>query len=425
MKLNVRRKVREINLKANDLLLPLYEVIVNAIQAIEDKKEINGLIKIEIIRNKEQIKIEKYDNIYPISSFIVSDNGVGFNQIEFTAFNDAYTERKLARGGKGVGRFTVLSAFKQMDIESVFIENGKLMERKFSFSVENEIEETKRPIETQNKQTGSKIYLNDYHSEFALKSQLTLEAICEEIVSHTLVYFLTGIMPRILVTENDKTQDLADYYNHFLFEQKVKTFKIDEYDFNAYFLKKTSNKGSHQIQFCAHNRLVKSIPIKSLIPNLYSSIGDNGSAHYISIFVTSNYLNDNLNEVRNSFTFPNKENEKIKDLFRKISLEEIEKTIKCLIENEYEREILAIEDDKLSKINDYVLSGKGIEYRHLLDYHSELALISPEDLANDKLDNELHKLNYQLEKKHKADITKVLAKSVDNTEEYSEELKKY
>ena len=70
MKLNVKRKVREVNLKPSELLLPLYEVIVNAIQAIEDKKENNGLIKIEIERNKEQVKIEKFDDVYPIKSFV-------------------------------------------------------------------------------------------------------------------------------------------------------------------------------------------------------------------------------------------------------------------------------------------------------------------------------------------------------------------
>ncbi len=46
MKINVKRKVSEINLKTSEFLLPLYEVIVNSIQAIEESNIPNGRIKI-------------------------------------------------------------------------------------------------------------------------------------------------------------------------------------------------------------------------------------------------------------------------------------------------------------------------------------------------------------------------------------------
>lgn len=425
MRLNVRRKVREVNLKYHELLLPLHEVIVNSIQAIEDKGEKNGLIKIEINRNEDQAQIEEFDTIYPIKSFVVTDNGIGFNENEFNAFNDAYTERKLERGGKGVGRFTVLSAFRSMDMESRFTVKDKTYFRKFSFSVEKEIEEVVQPEISKDSNTGTKITLNSYLPGFLEKSRLSIEIICEEIVNHILIYFLTESAPKIIVFENEKKYDLRDFYKQFLFEQKVESIEIEKSQFNLYFLRKLNTKGSHQIHFCAHNRQVKSIQIKGIIPNLYKSIEDkNGKIYFISIYVTGDYLNNNLNEIRNSFLFPTKISEKDSDMYRNIALEEIETRIKELLEIEYAKEINAIEDDKLKTINEYVLSGKGIEYRHLLDYHAELAAISPEDLAVDKLDNELHKINYQLEKKHRNNVAKILDKSVENTEEYSNELKR-
>jgi hypothetical protein len=100
MKINVKRKVSEINLKTSEFLLPLYEVIVNSIQAIEESNIPNGRIKIQINRDKSQkaFEYEGIENgIFPISSFIVDDNGIGFNDINFKSFDDAYSEKKARK----------------------------------------------------------------------------------------------------------------------------------------------------------------------------------------------------------------------------------------------------------------------------------------------------------------------------------------
>lgn len=425
MFLNVKRKVSEINLKPNEYLMPLYEVLVNAIHAIEDNKKTVGLIEIEIIRDESQGQLDDdFERNHPITSFIVKDNGVGFSQKEFEAFGDAYTDRKLAKGGKGVGRFTVLSAFDVMEVVSYFSENNQIYERKFTFSINDEIKEIQEPTISNHQETGSIITLKRYHYSFLEKSSVSLDVVCDEIVTNSLVFFLTKSMPRVLVKDSGVTHELKNYYTKFLSSNKIDNVKINDIPFKFYFLKRLTSKETHQIYLCAHNRLVKTIPIKKLVPNLYKPIYENGSDYLISVFITSDYLNNNLNEIRNTFTFANKTSEKEGGFLGDIALEEIEESVKKSIEKEYEPIISKIEEDKIEKIGEFALSEKGIEYRHLLDEREALSAISPENLSPEKLDAELHHINYQLEKKHKADVSKILSKSIDNSEEYHQELRR-
>lgn len=423
MFLNVRRKVGEINLKPSEYLLPLFEVIVNAIHAIEARGKTSGLIEIEIIRDESQPLLDDgFERKHPITSFIVKDNGVGFGQKEFGAFDDGYTDYKLTKGGKGVGRFTVLSAFDLMEIESCFLADGKIYERRFTFSINDEIKEIEKPKESDAQETGTIVRLKRYKTSFLEKSSVSVAVVCDEIVNNLLVFFLTNNMPKVLVKDEGVTRDLAVFYQNFLSENKIDKIKINEVPFKFYFLKRLTSKETHQIYLCAHNRLVKIIPIKKLVPNLYKPITENGQDFVVSIFVTSNYLDNNLNELRNTFTFANKTSEKDGDYTKNISLEEIEDAVTKSVNNEYSPLIIEVEKDKLKKISEFVLSEKGIEYRHLLDEQNSLSSISPENLSSEKLDAELHHINYQLEKKHKADVAKILSKSVDNTEEYHQEL---
>lgn len=426
MKLNVARKVREINLKPHEFLLPVFEVIVNAIDAIEYANNKDGLIEIEIIRDKSQIQIQdKNLNLnHPIDSIIVLDNGVGFNEKAFSAFNNAYTDFKYSKGGKGVGRFTVLSAFKKMEIESVFEKNKTFLNRNFNFSVEKEIFQEEEPKISNKLVTGSKITLSNYLPQFKEKSKISLDDFCNQVVYHCLIFFLTDNMPKIIIKDEDKKNNLSDYYNIFLEDYNQTAIAVKSKKFKLYFLKKKALKGSNQIHLCAHNRLVDTIPLKSLIPNLYNPLEYEGEKYYLDVFVTGDYLNDNLNEIRNSFTIPKKNTDLSNDLYQDVSIEGILHNVKQTIEEKYEAIIMAIEDVKLEKINEYVLSGEGIEYRHLLDYTKELSNISPEKLTPERLDTELHKINYQLEKEHKKEINKVLKKSIDQSNDYAEELKR-
>ena len=109
----------------SEALLPVFEAVVNSIQAIEDAKmDVDkGVIQVVIGRNMQGDLFDCEGRKEPeIESFEIIDNGIGFTQENFDSFMKVGSKYKVARGGKGVGRFTWLKAFKEVEIESVYLD---------------------------------------------------------------------------------------------------------------------------------------------------------------------------------------------------------------------------------------------------------------------------------------------------------------
>ncbi len=110
MKTDVQGRIRNISLTSSKPLLPLYEAIVNSIQAIADAKERKGKIDIIVNRDGNQLLAKTDRAAGEITGFEVIDNGIGFTADNFAAFETSDTTYKADRGGKGVGRFLWLGA---------------------------------------------------------------------------------------------------------------------------------------------------------------------------------------------------------------------------------------------------------------------------------------------------------------------------
>jgi hypothetical protein len=136
---NLRNQVRQTPLPKWKPLIPLFEAVMNSFQAVRDAKRhgSNGFIRITIER--ENILID--EDQAPIRNFIIVDNGIGLNDANFDSFNTAFSDHKLSRGGKGLGRFTWLKAFDRVEIDSVFREDGdEALRRSFTFDEGYELE---------------------------------------------------------------------------------------------------------------------------------------------------------------------------------------------------------------------------------------------------------------------------------------------
>src|ERR1017187_1672168 len=133
MKTDVAGRVRNTPLAASKPLLPLYEAVVNSIQAIQEAKEKHGRIDITIVRDNNHLLKEQEPGLGEIIGFEVRDNGIGFNEQNYRAFETSDTTYKANRGGKGIGRFLWLVAFDRVEVASHFKNNGKLQCRQFEF----------------------------------------------------------------------------------------------------------------------------------------------------------------------------------------------------------------------------------------------------------------------------------------------------
>ena len=55
------------------------------------------------------------------NEFIVTDNGNGFDSINYQSFLEAYSRLKVKKGCKGIGRFLWLKAFDSVTIDSILL----------------------------------------------------------------------------------------------------------------------------------------------------------------------------------------------------------------------------------------------------------------------------------------------------------------
>ena len=131
-KTNLRGQVRQTRLPESKPLLPLFEAVINAFQAIQDAPDRGEHHVIIDIERDHGLGFEERP---PITAFKIIDTGVGFSDDNFDSFNTAYSEYKFRRGGKGLGRFIWLKAFEHVEIESIFRPSGEetAFQRAFRF----------------------------------------------------------------------------------------------------------------------------------------------------------------------------------------------------------------------------------------------------------------------------------------------------
>jgi len=112
--------IKELNISESDVLYPFYESVVNSIQAIDELNDSSrGKITIEICRDRsEQSLFDEYEQ-YPIESVRIVDNGIGFTKANYESFGKAHSTKKAKLGGKGLGRFAILSVFNKIEVKSI------------------------------------------------------------------------------------------------------------------------------------------------------------------------------------------------------------------------------------------------------------------------------------------------------------------
>lgn len=182
--------------KSKTALQPIFEAFTNALEAIKDKKKVEGDFNGEIRINISSTQ-DAFGNTL-LDSITIRDNGIGFNENEFRRFN---TFKDTSKGYKnlGSGRIQYVHHFDRIEFLSHFIDSGIGYERKFTMSKkepflkqnsivlhnhckETELTETGTSVKFETLLESSNIYnnLNDY----SLKAELLkryISYICHNI----------------------------------------------------------------------------------------------------------------------------------------------------------------------------------------------------------------------------------------------------
>jgi hypothetical protein len=313
MFLDLIGRINNTKLSPGNCLSPLFEAIVNSIHAIEDAGLAGGKIQIYITRSPSQSVMESEGSavaLNPIESFIIEDNGVGFDDANFKSFQTSDTTKKAVKGGKGVGRLLWLKAFNKAEIESVYASNGSYWKRTFEFTLSKSgvVHESKTMIESDNRKTT--VTLVGFKPEFERRCPKSAQAIARKVVEHCLEYFVLDSCPKIVLHDR-AAQDVVDlnrmFASHVKIKSKSETIKVRDKKFRLiHMLVSSGAEDRHRLFFCAHKRTVKSEPLAEKIPNLLPALRLNGeekSTVYTG-YISGAFLDEMVNAERTGFALP-------------------------------------------------------------------------------------------------------------------------
>ena len=418
---NLAGKVRNFPLPKNHPLFPLYEAIVNSINAIEERSSkygaFAGKIEIEVLRENTLYSESDENTVF---GFSIQDNGIGFDETNMASFMEADSEHKMAIGGKGVGRFSWLKAFSSVHVSSTYKESDIFVTREFEFSLINQIEDSlkENPVETDYKTT---IKLLGYKEEYLKNIPNEIKAIAIKIIQHCCVYFLSETCPSIeIYDENSKDSRISlneMFAEYFSTEDNLESFNIRGQQFNLLNIKIKDQNFHHKnrLYLCANERLVESRDLEKIIINLDSQIFDEKKFWYLGI-LTGSYLDEHVDMNRLSFDI---EQESSDLLLQTPGLQEIINVASDKIRIYLQDYLNDIEERKQNRIKKYI-TETAPQYRHLGYYVSEQLKALKPGISDEKLDDALYDIKRKFENETNTECAKLLKKLEEGTIFYEE-----
>ena len=403
MTVNVAGQVSQIRLGQNKALWPLFETVINSIQSLEDTEINDKQIIIEALRDPNiQLRFNKdgsqTEELSHFEKFIVTDNGNGFNEYNFKSFQEAYSQLKVKKGCKGIGRFLWLKAFEKVVISSTYRENGKWHLREFNFTLTGiSPDDEPRELAGNDHSNLTRVTLMGFKAKYRDSVAYSLESLANKIIEHCLPYFSMETVPAITLKDNrGQSFSLNDYYDK-VYKDSLSQDPIDikGRHYQIYHMLLDQGAVSHELHLCANNREVKSIDLYRKIPNLEKGKKlptADGDVYYVG-YLTGEYLDESINVERSEFEF---EDLPLMGDDRGASEEEIVDATVEMIKVFLKDDLDKVGDEKRKQI-DRLVQATRPQYRLLLNKRPKVYDDIPSGLTDDKLDLELYKHQQQWE----------------------------
>jgi hypothetical protein len=306
-------RINNISLAPNqkNALFPLFESIMNSIQAIEERfgrdHISSGKIYVNIIR------AESGDCV----GFKISDNGIGFNQQNLDSFVKMDSQKKSSIGGKGVGRLLWLKVADSIHVESNFIENEKVNSVNFDFCLNDPLSKIEYKNGSTAEQIGSTIYLCPYKDIYAISIPRKSVTIANRVLAHFISYFVNMSQPKIEIIDGDDSIDLFDQFTSSTERDQDLKFNISlsHGDFNfichCFLLPKSisdDEKSTNALYLGANGRAVKRYEMDAVL-GMKAIDGKHAFLGYVEFDV----LNKTANDTRTEFSLSDDDMELIVD----------------------------------------------------------------------------------------------------------------
>jgi hypothetical protein len=445
LKTDLRGKINNLDDFKSEALTPVFEAIINSIDAIEERTDIpegqinkKGEIKVKIIRDStigssfddfssdSDTPAKKSREEPRIKEFQIEDNGVGFNPDNFLSFQKSDSTYKLSRGGKGLGRFSWLKAFDKVEITSVYrIKNSpeseeKTYERKFIFNDIKFIEKHHEREVAGKTQRKTLIRLIGFKEKYRNEKSAfkTTDKIAQRIFEHCLAYYIGKIAPNIIVQDGAKKIYLDTFYNDIKDSIFTEPVLIKEHPFTISHIKLyDTHEKEHKLVFCARNR---DVIFENLSKYLGTSaqIQDNDRSFVYTVYVSGKYLSDYVNDTRTDFNIPKETKTYYLDPARSLSLDAIRDAV-LERANEYLLQYLTVIQDKKKEIvSDLVKSNP--QLRSVPKYYPEVYKEFETTERPEKIFEKLYKFKGMAEwdiQKNTTDLLKTQSTSLEKLRE--------
>lgn len=207
-------RVKRLPLKpsATSAMMPLFEAVSNGLHAIDDrfkdKARERGKIYIEVLRQDAT----KPDS--PVVGFVVTDNGIGLNDDNYKSFLKPDSQHKFQRGGKGVGRLGWLKVFKDIRVDSTYLDaHGMEKVRSFDFVLREDEQVLLRPdAEPSMNGPGTRVALKDFDTLYGNKCPVEAATLRQRVIGHFMQLFAADLAPSITMADGVETVDLKEAF---------------------------------------------------------------------------------------------------------------------------------------------------------------------------------------------------------------------
>ncbi|MGL4092056.1 hypothetical protein [Agrobacterium cavarae] len=434
MDTNLTGRLRNLVLPRKSGLIPLFEAVVNSVHAIEERFQSasdisnDGLITIKILRQNHQLNFDSPLSLQhntPITGFEIVDNGIGFNDQNWTSFKRLDFTLKTNKGCKGIGRLTWLKAFRDATIESRFTDQQGMSQRNFTFSSENEITGGEKEELHASAAPGTRVLLRDFEETYADAVEKSADTIATRVLEHMLWYFVReGGVPRIVIQDDaaEVQIDLNDVYDKHMNAQSFhEEFLVKGVPFSITHVKfRLRQDRKHVLAYCAGQRPVVEETLD--LTGLTSSIEDEIGPYRYAAYIFSAFLDDRVSAERTSL----KLNDDAEDLFAEteISRKDIREAAHPLIKAFLGK---SLQDNLVAgrqRINEYV-KAKAPHYLPIIKHLDDEIFVDP-SASDSSLDKILHTKKYQVEQSLLSEGNELLNPRLgDDFKDYSDRVARY
>ena len=421
-------RLRNTSLPKSRALLPLFEAVVNAIQAT-DEEPLRGAkvpkIEITIIRGAQMPLLFDSGVQEPITGFTVRDNGIGFDDENMRSFETLDSEYKSDKGCRGIGRLLWLKAFEKVEVSSHYADsNGTLKDREFTFTEASDV--AYEPVrDSEELRTGTEVRLIGFKPLYQQEAPKKALPIAKAILEHCLWYFVRpGCAPDITLTDGTEPVDLNSLYDEYMLDSsQTGEVAVKGHEFSITHLRlQTGSSASPVLNWCAAGRVVLTDNLTGKVPGLRGKLSDANGEFVYACFLESDFLNKSVRPERIAFDIPDVTDDALDS--DEPSMTDIRTAALDEVKAHLHDSLAGVLAAGRARVNDFV-DRKAPRYRPILRHIDDDKLAVDPAIADRELDLLLHRHLADIDADLLAQGQEVLDGQGMKDGEYSEKLKSY